>query len=355
MEEPLAGLLAESTGAKPFPSGLWYFAMPGRWLPAGRMVAKKLFGLPLLFGRASDGEVFCLLDICPHRGIPLHYGAFDGSEVECCYHGWRFDRRGSCTAIPSLVEGQKLDVGRIKVRRFHCREAQGNIWIFNGADPGDAPPLPGLPPVCDRPPLLAEQMPFPCHVDHAIVGLMDSAHGPFVHQSWWWRSRRSIHAKEKRYGPSELGFQMRRHMPSANSFAYRILGGGVSTEITFRLPGIRIEHIEAGRHTIVGLTAVTPVDETQTELHHQIYCSVPWLTPLRPLLRPFARKFLGQDRDIVVKQQDGLRYNPPLMLINDADLPAKWYYRLKKEWQAAQAERRAFANPVPETTLRWQS
>jgi phenylpropionate dioxygenase-like ring-hydroxylating dioxygenase large terminal subunit len=349
------------TDAAPTPSsdtfltGIWYFAMPGRDLARGRMKAKTLFGQPLLFGRTGDGDVFCLLDICPHRGIPLHHGSFDGNEVECCYHGWRFDRTGRCTAIPALVEGQKFDVSRIKARRFPCREVQGNVWVFNGGDESKAPPIVTLPPVCDTAPLLIERLPFPCFVDHAVVGLMDSAHGPFVHQSWFWRTRRSIHAKEKRYGPSELGFQMRRHAPSANSFAYRILGGGVSTEITFRLPGVRVEHIEAGRYTVVGLTTVTPVDERNTELHHQIYTSVPWLRPLRPLVRPIARTFLNQDRDIVVKQQEGLRHNPSLMLINDADVPAKWYYRLRKEWQAAHTEQRDFANPVPETTLRWRS
>ena len=31
---------------------------------------------------------------------------------------------------------------------------------------------------------------LPCNVDHGIIGLMDPAHGPFVHQAWWWRSAR---------------------------------------------------------------------------------------------------------------------------------------------------------------------
>jgi phenylpropionate dioxygenase-like ring-hydroxylating dioxygenase large terminal subunit len=58
---------------------------------------------------------------------------------------------------------------------------------------------------------------FSCGPDHAVVGLMDPAHGPFVHRAWWWRSRRSIHEKEKRFEPAPLGFRMCRHAPSANS------------------------------------------------------------------------------------------------------------------------------------------
>ena len=40
---------------------------------------------------------------------------------------------------------------------------------------------------------------LPCGVDQAIIGLMDPAHGPFVHRAWWWRSRRSIRDKEKNF------------------------------------------------------------------------------------------------------------------------------------------------------------
>ena len=46
---------------------------------------------------------------------------------------------------------------------------------------------------------------LPCNIDHGIIGLMDPAHGPFVHQAWWWRSRASIHEKEKHFEPIEGG------------------------------------------------------------------------------------------------------------------------------------------------------
>lgn len=336
---------------------LWYYALPGRRLKRGRVVAKTLLGRPLLLGRDREGAVFALEDICPHRGIPLHHGRFDGREVECCYHGWRFGTDGRCTAIPSLVEGQKFNPGRVRVRRLPCREIQGNLWIFAGADEAAAAalPPPTLPGIGERPPGMATTMRFPCHLDHAVIGLMDPAHGPFVHQSWWWRSRRSIHDKAKRFAPAPLGFAMVRHAPSSNSAAYRLLGGEMTTEITFRLPGIRIEHVEAGRHVLCGLTAVTPIDGTATEVTHLIWWTQPWLTPLRPLLRPFARRFLAQDRDIVIKQQEGLRHDPKLMLINDADTQARWYYALEREWRRSRETGTPFQNPVPETTLRWRS
>jgi phenylpropionate dioxygenase-like ring-hydroxylating dioxygenase large terminal subunit len=68
----------------PFLRNLWYCALPSIALETGKMVSKLLLGEPVLFCRAKNGGVFALRDICPHRGVPLSYGMFDGKEVECC-------------------------------------------------------------------------------------------------------------------------------------------------------------------------------------------------------------------------------------------------------------------------------
>jgi phenylpropionate dioxygenase-like ring-hydroxylating dioxygenase large terminal subunit len=334
---------------------MWYFALPGTALRRGGMMAKTLLGEPLLFCRGADGRVFALRDICPHRGIPLSFGRFDGCEVECCYHGWRFDGAGRCTTIPSLVPEQEFDIGRIKVKSYPALEQQGNIWVYFGDDASAAPPVPLLPDIGERAPDIYESVSFPCAIDHAVIGLMDPAHGPFVHRAWWWRSAKSIHPKEKAFGPTPFGFAMLRHRPSSNSNAYRLLGGAPETEITFQLPSVRIEHIRAGRHTLVNLTAVTPLSDSESEINHAIYWTLPWLKPLKPLLRPFVRSFLRQDRDIMVRQQQGLQHQPSLLLINDADTQAKWYHRLKQEYLRARAEQRPFVNPVKDRLLRWRS
>jgi len=345
----------EGDGAAPLRE-MWYFAVPGTRLKRGRMMAKTLLGEPLLLGRAKDGAVFALRDVCPHRGIPLHYGKFDGREVECCYHGWRFDPAGRCVAIPALGEGQVIDeVGRIRVKSYPAREVQGNVWVFFGDAPEQAPEIPEIPGLGAALPDLYESVRMPCAVDHAVIGLMDPAHGPFVHRAWWWRSAGSIHHKEKAFAASPYGFTMVRHKPSRNSRAYRVLGGVPETEIAFRLPSVRIEDIHAGRHRLVNLTAVTPLGPGESEINHAIYWTMPWLGPLKPLLRPFVRAFLGQDRDIMVKQQEGLRFEPTLSLVGDADQPARWYHRLKLEYQRARAENRPFVNPVKDRVLRWRS
>jgi len=350
---------AASTKAAPFLRDIWYFALLARDLKPGKVINKTLLGEPIAFGRTESGEIFALRDLCPHRGVPLSAGRIAGETVECPYHGWRFGADGGCKLIPSLVPGQEIDASRIRVRRYPVHEANGLVWIWMSADerfsgePPEPPPRLALTP--EQRPGLVERQLFPCPVDHAVVGLMDPAHGPFVHNIWWWRTSASIHEKAKNYGPSHRGFTMLPHPPSKNGGLYKLIGGKPITEIVFELPGLRYEIITAGKKRVFGFTACTPLTETETEVTQVFFWNIGWAGLLRPLLQPIARTFLGQDRRMVTFQAENLKYDPRLMLIRDADTPAMWYFRLKKEWAAARAENRPFVNPVPTTTLRWRS
>jgi hypothetical protein len=82
---------------------------------------------------------------------------------------------------------------------------------------------------------------------------MDPAHGPFVHQAWWWRSRHSIHEKQKNFEPIPMGFRMSAHTPSSNSAPYKLLrlyadADSITTTIDFVLPNLRLETIRAGKY-----------------------------------------------------------------------------------------------------------
>jgi phenylpropionate dioxygenase-like ring-hydroxylating dioxygenase large terminal subunit len=342
-----------------FLRNIWYFAFPGRQLKPGRMFAKQLLGEPVVFGRTNNGEVFALRDICPHRAVPLSCGRFSGEEIECAYHGWRFDDKGQCTAIPALSLDQDLDLSKFQVRRYPVREVQGNIWIYmSDVERGEVQPVVDVP-ILDgfenATYQAAYTMEFPCFVDHAVVGLMDPSHVPFVHRAWWWRNDAVLTDEIKTFDPSPYGFTMRRHRLERQTFFYRLIGGDVEVEIAFRLPGIRIEQIVTKTNRVCNLTVITPLSETQTEVTTMFYTTIGWFEPLVPVLMPFISSFLGQDRDMVVKQQIGLQSDPPLMLIRDADTQAIWYYQLRSEFIKSIAEGREFNNPVKSQVLKWRS
>lgn len=337
----------------------WYYAAPASALARGKAIHRTLLGEPVLLGRASDGKVFALRDTCPHRGTLLSTGKFDGREVECPYHGWRFRTDGQCTAIPSQTATQRPQAGDVRTGTFPVREHQGNVWVYIGARKSDLPPVPEVPAIGDKLQLHVSMI-FACNIDLAVIGLMDPAHGAFVHKSSLWRNEASIYEKHKAFSPlpesAGLGWRMDRHTASRNSRAYALfLGGAPETEISYRVPSVRVEHARTPRYNYCGLTACTPVTSERTEVHHVMYWDVPGAALMRAVMRPLARRFLDQDRRAVMSMVEGLAFDPPTMLVQDADTQTRWYYRLKREFLAAGSEGRAPRNPITPVTLSWRS
>ena len=185
--------------------------------------------------------------------------------------------------------------------------------------------------------------------------MIDPAHGPYVHQQWWWRSPKKIKDKIKYFEPYLLGFTMKPHSPSSNSFAYKLLGGNPVTEIIFQIPGFRTEEIKIGKKTLLSITIVTPINANKTEIRQIFFTNLRIIKILSPILQMFTKKFIQQDANIIKLQQMGLAYNPKMMLIDDANTQAKWYYAIKKEWNDCNELGRKFKNPVKATTLKWRT
>lgn len=340
--------------------GFWYIAASAGSLAPGKTQAATLLGEELLVGRDNSGAVFAYADRCPHRGMPMRHGTFDGVNLRCCYHGWAFSAAdGGCAEIPALAEGDPTPAGRFRLRAYPCREVQGNVWVYvpiGRTLPDVLPPVPTVPGFIDEAPQISTTMRFPSNADIAAYGFCDPAHPAFVHTSRWWKSKAGLklRPKSKAFEPVEHGFRMTTHTLSGGARPYRLLGTDVQVDVTISLPGLRIEHIRGSRHSACVLAAVTPVTETQTDVHYCVYWTVPWLAPLRPVAAYMARDFLRQDLDMAAKLSHG-RVTPPMLFVGDADTQIAWMIRLKREYLSSQAEGRSFANPLAAQTLAWKS
>ena len=343
--------------------GFWYPAMLASKIRPGTVQAQLLLGTPLAICRDFQQRTFAFRDMCPHRGMPLSFGRIDGDRLECSYHGWQFDMSGRCRHIPSLVDGATLQTEKIGVTTYPCEERDGYIWVYlpdgHERDP-TLPEVPRLPLLSAHYRLFHISSMLRCTIDDGIVGLMDPAHGPFVHQSLWWRSRKSIHEKAKTFEPIPGGFRMTAHTPSRNSGPYKLLnayGKQLTTTIDFILPNLRHELVQCGPYWVSTRATVTPITEHECRID---FCAAwncfRWVPFSKTLFRFFARLFLNQDKRIMERQAVGLRYKPPLMLLDDADTPAKWYYKLKAAHLAASQSGRPMDHPLKgPITLRWRS
>jgi phenylpropionate dioxygenase-like ring-hydroxylating dioxygenase large terminal subunit len=193
-----------------------------------------------------------------------------------------------------------LKIDRIYAGSYPCEERDDFIWVFipdpspagaGFSKPAAAPvPAPEIPKFSEHYKLAYLTADLPCSVDHGIIGLMDPAHGPFVHQAWWWRSQKSIHEKHKNFEPIPYGFRMSAHTPSSNSAPYKLLrlyadADSITTTIDFVLPNLRSEIIRAGKYWFSSLTTVTPITRNQC----RIDVVAAWnLIPLDSLWPPVA-------------------------------------------------------------------
>jgi phenylpropionate dioxygenase-like ring-hydroxylating dioxygenase large terminal subunit len=358
-------------------AGFWYRALPADRVQRHQLHQAMLLEIPLVVGRDRAGRPFALRDACPHRGMPLHCGKFDGDNVECSYHGWTFNaRNGQCQLIPSVTADQNLKVDRIYAGSYPCEERDGFVWVYI-PEPGPQSAGFARPEPAPEPAPLIEKLgessrnkyelayltaDMPVSIDHGIIGLMDPAHGPFVHQAWWWRSRHSIHEKHKNFEPIPNGFRMSAHTPSSNSAPYKLLrlyaaADSITTTIDFVLPNLRRETIRAGKYWFSSLTTVTPITRNQCRIDVVAAWNIFRWMPFGPELLKFVfAKFVEQDRRTMELQAEGLRHNPHLMLIDDADRPAKWYFQLKAAHLEARRTGIAMKHPMAEpVTLKWRS
>jgi len=350
--------------------GFWYPALRSDEVRGRKLARATLLEVPLVLGRDAAGKSFALRDICPHRAFPLSFGQFDGASIECAYHGWQFDAHtGQCRHIPSLTADSKLKCERIFAGSFPCAESDGYIWAFMSNSEGRAaaanepapPPAPELPTFSPRYKIAHLAADLPCSVDHGIIGLMDPAHGPFVHQAWWWRSRRSIRDKAKQFEPIPNGFRMSPHAPSANSAPYKLLkfitGEPATTTIDFVLPNQRFEQIRAGKYWLSSRTTVTPIRRDLCRLDFVAAWNIlPWFPIVSFIIHVLGPRFIRQDTEVIEKQSLGLEHEDRMMLVDDADRQARWYFELKaahlESQRTGQPMRHPVAGPV---TLRWRS
>ena len=235
--------------------------------------------------------------------------------IECSYHGWKFDAHtGQCQLIPSLTADQKLKVDRIYAGSYACEEHDDYVWVFI---PEPAPAGAGFTKAADaaiaraaRPTKFSDKYKIahltadlPCSVDHGIIGLMDPAHGPFVHQAWWWRTPAQHSRKAEKFRADSQWLSHERAHAQLEQRALQAACAFTPTPIPSPRPLIsccpilRLETIRAGKYWFSSLTTVTPI----TRNHCRIDVVACWnffrWVPFAPELLKFVfAKFVEQDR-----------------------------------------------------------
>jgi 3-phenylpropionate/trans-cinnamate dioxygenase ferredoxin subunit len=65
----------------------------------------------ICLARTEDGEVYAFRNNCSHRDFPLHLGTLEDHQLECAWHGARFDvTTGRAIRLPAIKPIQSYEV-----------------------------------------------------------------------------------------------------------------------------------------------------------------------------------------------------------------------------------------------------
>ncbi len=156
----------------------WYVAAYGR--EVGReLFGRTVLGEPLVFYRGEDGEVVALADRCVHRRYPLSESRLDGDTIVCGYHGFTYDRTGTCVSVP----GQRRIPRTARVAAYPVVEQDSLVWVWIGeAGRADAAAIPRAPWLADPGYTTVSGMePLAARYGLLVDNLLDLSHETYLH------------------------------------------------------------------------------------------------------------------------------------------------------------------------------
>lgn len=166
----------------PHPLNAWYVAAWDYEVTNKKPMARTIAGRPVVLYRTSDGRPVALADACWHRLGPLSMGKLVGKdEIQCPYHGLRYNPSGRCTAMPA----QDTINPSAMVPSFPIVERYRFLWVWLGdmtqADPDLIPNMHQM----DSPEWAGDGLTIAASCNYQLVldNLMDLTHEEFVHGS----------------------------------------------------------------------------------------------------------------------------------------------------------------------------
>jgi 5,5'-dehydrodivanillate O-demethylase len=106
---------------------------------AAKPVPVRVLGEDLILFRDGSGALGLIERACPHRGAGLELGRVESDGIRCCYHGWKFDRTGTCLDMPAEPDDTPLR-REVKARTYRAQDVAGLVFAYMG--PAPAPEIP---------------------------------------------------------------------------------------------------------------------------------------------------------------------------------------------------------------------
>jgi vanillate O-demethylase monooxygenase subunit len=139
----------------------------------------QLLDTALVIVRLGE-KVSVFPDICIHRGTALSLGKVIDGNLQCAYHGWKFNSSGKCVSIPARPSGSIPLKAQLK--EIASVEQNGLIWVCLSGEPlFDIPVFPQI----NNPEYRTVTIPtydWNSSAARRIENFIDFSHFAFVHE-----------------------------------------------------------------------------------------------------------------------------------------------------------------------------
>ncbi|NEQ51030.1 MAG: aromatic ring-hydroxylating dioxygenase subunit alpha [Leptolyngbya sp. SIO3F4] len=247
----------------------WYPVVPIEHLQQGPQ-SFCLLGQDLVLWLDDRGLPAAVEDRCCHRSARLSQGKVCRGHIQCPYHGWCFDAKGSCVQVPQLT--QQLIPNNYRVKAFNCTQRYGYVWVCLGAPLADILTIPEA----DNPSF--RHIPEFYEVWHcAGLRLMensfDNAHPQFVHEQTFGLQQEPVPPEPESFIETDDGFKMTYRLPVKNTDIQKRnlqMADGETVRISegiWHMPFVRslkITYPNGLIHLI--FTAATPIDDRSIQV-----------------------------------------------------------------------------------------
>lgn len=317
----------------------WYVILESKEVAKNKAISILRLGEKMVVWRNSLGEVGCIADRCCHRGASLGCGKVVSDEIECPFHGFRYDKTGKVTLIPANGKNASVEE-RYQVRSYYVKEQNGFIWLWWGDKREYYPEIEFFEDLKEGFSYSTFADYWPVHYSRAIENQLDVVHLPFVHKTTIGRGNKTlVNGPVVIVEGDLLKFFVKNQEDDGKTKPQKskeIVDYISYPQLNFRFPNIW--------HNIISdkvriFAAFVPIDEENTVVYirfYQKFMKLPFLSGIVNFLGSQLNKIiLGQDKRVVVTQRpvkSTLKMDEQLV---QGDLPIIQYRKHREELLAS--------------------
>jgi phenylpropionate dioxygenase-like ring-hydroxylating dioxygenase large terminal subunit len=262
----------------------------------------------------------------------------ENRELECAYHGWRFEGSGACTFVPGIASDPTARLKSRAAEPYAAAESDGFIWVYSS--PQETPKSgPFRFPHLDDSHYSTVRKAFTVRGSvHAVIeNTLDVPHTAFLHGGLFRTAEKKneIEVVVRRYAAHAEAEYLGE--PAPKGLVGRLLApqGGIVTHFDrFLLPSIaQVEYRLGEKSHLISTTATTPLDDYVT----QVWAVVTFRLPLphflvKPFVIPVAQRIFSQDARVLEAQTKVIqRFGTERYTSTELDVLGHEIFRLMSE------------------------